>query len=228
MSVIANPFWKKVTLCVSVLVAQLCSTLCDPMDCSLPGSSVHGIFQARMLEWGAIPTSKGNNKQNLKLSLQLFVYNEWHSFRYYQIYQEIKPNDQQRGGKQTLQLAEWVLVTQLYPALVTPWIIASRLPCPWDFPGKNTGVGCHFFLHSQQRQTVSMKSMINMLRNLKTGWRFYKMTRVYKKEPNGSSGTQNTKLDLKILLQLKKELVEWKIGQKNISRQSLQRRKRKI
>ena len=98
MPVIANPFWKKVTLCVSVLVAQLCSTLCDPMDCSLPGSSVHGIFQARMLEWGAIPTSKGNNKQNLKLSLQLFVYNEWHSFRYYQIYQEIKPNDQQRGG----------------------------------------------------------------------------------------------------------------------------------
>ena len=35
-------------------VAQLCQTLRDPMDCSLPGSSVHGIFQARVLEWGAI------------------------------------------------------------------------------------------------------------------------------------------------------------------------------
>ena len=35
-------------------VAQLCPTLCDPMDCSLPGSSVHGIFQARVLEWVAI------------------------------------------------------------------------------------------------------------------------------------------------------------------------------
>ena len=35
-------------------VAQLCSTLSDPMDCSLPGSSVHGIFQARVLEWVAI------------------------------------------------------------------------------------------------------------------------------------------------------------------------------
>ena len=34
-------------------VAQLCPTLCDPMDCSPPGSSVHGIFQARILEWGA-------------------------------------------------------------------------------------------------------------------------------------------------------------------------------
>ena len=37
--------------------AQSCPTLCDPMDCSLPGSSVHGIFQARVLEWGAITFS---------------------------------------------------------------------------------------------------------------------------------------------------------------------------
>ena len=35
-------------------VVQSCPTLQDPMDCSLPGSSVHGIFQARVLEWGAI------------------------------------------------------------------------------------------------------------------------------------------------------------------------------
>ena len=39
-------------------VAQSCPTLSDPMDCSLPGSSVHGIFQARVLEWGAIAFSK--------------------------------------------------------------------------------------------------------------------------------------------------------------------------
>ena len=39
-------------------VAQLCPTLRDPMDCSLPGSSVHGIFQARVLEWGAIAFSE--------------------------------------------------------------------------------------------------------------------------------------------------------------------------
>ena len=38
-------------------VAQSCPTLCDPMDCSLPGFSVHGIFQARVLEWVAIPFS---------------------------------------------------------------------------------------------------------------------------------------------------------------------------
>ena len=38
-------------------VAQLCPTLSTPMDCSLPGSTVHGIFQARVLEWGAIAFS---------------------------------------------------------------------------------------------------------------------------------------------------------------------------
>ena len=38
-------------------VAQSCQTLRDPMDCSLPGSAVHGIFQARVLEWGAIASS---------------------------------------------------------------------------------------------------------------------------------------------------------------------------
>ena len=40
------------------LLAQLCLTLCDPTDCSPPGSSAHGIFQARILEWVAIPFSK--------------------------------------------------------------------------------------------------------------------------------------------------------------------------
>ena len=39
-------------------VAQSCPTLSDPMDCSLPGSSVHGIFQARVLEWGAFAFSE--------------------------------------------------------------------------------------------------------------------------------------------------------------------------
>ena len=39
-------------------VTQSCLTLCDPMDCSLPGSSIHGNFQARVLEWGAIAFSE--------------------------------------------------------------------------------------------------------------------------------------------------------------------------
>ena len=40
---------------------QSCPTLCDRMDCSLPGSSIHGIFQARVLQWGAIAFPRGNS-----------------------------------------------------------------------------------------------------------------------------------------------------------------------
>ena len=42
-----------------VKVTQLCPTLCDPMHCSLPGSFIHGMFQARVLEWAAISFSRG-------------------------------------------------------------------------------------------------------------------------------------------------------------------------
>ena len=42
--------------------AQSCLTLCDPVDCSLPDSSVHGILQARILEWVAISSSKGSSQ----------------------------------------------------------------------------------------------------------------------------------------------------------------------
>ena len=48
-------------------VAQSCPTLRDPMDCSLPGSSVHGIFQARVLEWGAIAFSTLSSSMILRM-----------------------------------------------------------------------------------------------------------------------------------------------------------------
>ena len=57
-------------------VAQSCLTLRDPMDCSLPGSSIHGIFQARVLEWGAIA-----------LSINLIL--TWYSGLYIQIWSHI-------------------------------------------------------------------------------------------------------------------------------------------
>ena len=43
-------------------VAQSCPTLCDPMDCGLPRSSVHGAFQARVLEWVTISFSRGSSQ----------------------------------------------------------------------------------------------------------------------------------------------------------------------
>ena len=54
-----NPCEKSLCVCVSCccLVVQSCPAVCDPMDCSLPGPSVHGISQARILEWVAISFS---------------------------------------------------------------------------------------------------------------------------------------------------------------------------
>ena len=48
-------------MCMHAKSFQLCTTLCGPMDCSPPGSSVHGILQARILEWAAMPSSRGSS-----------------------------------------------------------------------------------------------------------------------------------------------------------------------
>ena len=56
-------------------VAQSCPTLSDPMDCSLPGSSTHRIFQARVLEWGAIAFSvKGTSLFNSCMDLRVGLF----------------------------------------------------------------------------------------------------------------------------------------------------------
>ena len=47
---------------VEVLVSQLCPTLCHQMECSLPGYSVHGILQARILKYVAVPFSRGSSQ----------------------------------------------------------------------------------------------------------------------------------------------------------------------
>ena len=59
-------------------VAQSCPTLSDPMDCSLPGSSIHGVFQARVLEWGPIAFS--DNTAQTSVNHFLHVPNSSYSF----------------------------------------------------------------------------------------------------------------------------------------------------
>ena len=64
ISVSKYPLYKDtrhIGLQEKALVDQLCPTLCDPMDCSPPGFSVHGILQARILEWVAISFSRGSS-----------------------------------------------------------------------------------------------------------------------------------------------------------------------
>ena len=57
-----HTFLRYICLKVKVLVSQSCPTLCNPMDCSPPGSSVHGLLQARILEWIAIHFSRGSSQ----------------------------------------------------------------------------------------------------------------------------------------------------------------------
>ena len=55
------------------LVTQSCLTLCDPMDYSLPGSSVRGTLQARILEWVAMPSSKGSSQPGDRAHISCIV-----------------------------------------------------------------------------------------------------------------------------------------------------------
>ena len=59
------------------MCAQSCPTLCNPMDCSPPGSSVHGIFQARVLEWVAISFSRGSFWPRDRWNLCLLHLSHW-------------------------------------------------------------------------------------------------------------------------------------------------------
>ena len=61
-SILAPAQLYSVCVCVCVLVTQSCLTVCNPTDCSSPGSSVHGILQARILEWVAMPFSRGSSQ----------------------------------------------------------------------------------------------------------------------------------------------------------------------
>ena len=97
-------------------VAQSFLTLSDPMDCSLPGSSVHGIFQAKVLEWGAIAFSV-----TVAGHAQFCIFSN-------------------SGCVRVLSHSSSV------QQFVIPRTVAARLLFPWNSPGKATGVGRHALL----------------------------------------------------------------------------------
>ena len=67
-------FHNVVWCCACMLVTQLCPTLCNSMDCSLPDSSVHAMFQARILEWVAVPFSRGSSWSRDWTTFGFFIY----------------------------------------------------------------------------------------------------------------------------------------------------------
>ena len=163
------------------LVAQSCLSLCDPMDCSPPGSSVHGILQARRLEQVAMPSSRGfsqprDQTQVSRVSGGFFSMWATREAQEYWSGQPIpSPEDPPNPGIEPRSPAlqadslpaelpgKWnlidgkvifrsfclrfcyCLVTKSCLTLCDPmW--PAKLLCPWDSPGRNTGVGCHFLL----------------------------------------------------------------------------------
>ena len=119
-----HSFIKDIFLC---LVTQSYPILCNPMDCSLAGSSVYGNFQARTLEWVAIFFSGDLPDPEIKPSLL-----HWQA--------DSLPLRHAAAAAELLQLCP----TQ-----------PTRLCHPWDSPGKNTGVGCHFLLQCMKVKSES-------------------------------------------------------------------------
>ena len=106
---------------------QLCPTLCNPIACSLLHSSVHGILQARTLEWVSMPSSRGSSQPRDRTCVSYVSC----------------------IGRQVLYHLGSPSLTYAAAAAKSlqscPWQ-PTRLPHLWDSPGKNTGVGCHFLL----------------------------------------------------------------------------------
>ena len=113
------------------MCAQLSPTLCDSMDCSPPGSSVHEVFQARILERVAISFSRESPPpRDWSLISWVFCIGRQIFFT---------------SASPTAAAAAKSL--QSCPTLCDPRDSSpTRLPRPWDSPGKNTGVGCHCLL----------------------------------------------------------------------------------
>ena len=113
------------TLKMKVLVCWSCVTLCDPMDCSLLGSSVHGILQARILEWVAIPFSRGSSQHRDQIRVSCIsgsFFTNWAT-------KEAKSSHESESRS--------VVSNSLWPL---------GLYTPWTSPGQNTGLGSLFLL----------------------------------------------------------------------------------
>ena len=114
--------------------ARSCLTLCSSMDCSWPGSFVHGISQARILAWVAISFSRGSSRPRDQTCVSCISCVAGGSL------------PRQRLG------SPWIIYLLLFSGSVMfdclrpHGLSPTRLLCPWDFPSKNTGVGCHVLL----------------------------------------------------------------------------------
>ena len=132
-----------------VLVAQSCLTLCNPMDGSPPGSSVHAILQARILEWVAISFSRGPSwLRDLTRVSSISRIGRWLLYHW---------------PTWKTQNVHCSVLSHLGPH----WLYPTRLFCPWNFPDKITGVGSRFLFqgikYRYKQHTISLEYINTML-----------------------------------------------------------------
>ena len=109
-----------------MLVAQSCLTLCNPTDCSPPGSSVRGILQARRLEWVAILFSKGSSPPRDQTQTSCIASRFFFSFFFFFLPSE--PQGSRQLKKLSLKETDWVLCPSPEGAGVT--LSVEARPCP--------------------------------------------------------------------------------------------------
>ena len=124
-------------------VARSCPTLSDPMDCSLSGSSIHGIFQARVLEWSAITFNP----------LQYSCLGKSHGQRSMAGY---SPQGSKESDKTIITIRIYFLMCLYFENGNSKTLLLQ------NFPGKSTGVGCHCLLQ-RKWQPTAMATHCNIL-----------------------------------------------------------------
>ena len=129
------------------MLSQSCPTLFNSMGCIPPGSSVLGIFHSRVLEWVALSFCKESSRRRGQTSNSCIGRQILH---YWATGKSVRDYAAAAAAK-SLQSCPTVS-DPVRPHRRQP----TRLPCPWDSPGKTTGVGCHFLL---QRRKVKVKSL---------------------------------------------------------------------
>ena len=113
------------------------------MDCSPPGSSVHGILQARIVEWVAMLSSRGSSPPRDQTRFLCLLH--WQACSW-PLVPPGKPAAAAAAAKSPSVMSNFVRPHRQQP---------TRLPCPWDSPGKNSGVGCHFLLQCMKVKSES-------------------------------------------------------------------------
>ena len=101
---------KMLIVCAHAKSPQLCSTLCDPMDCSPPGSSVDGILQARILEWVTMPSSGSSGPRDQTHISHVSCFGSWVLYQYTTWEARILPRPEEPGGLQPIgqQAQTWL------------------------------------------------------------------------------------------------------------------------